>query len=355
MASRSTRSVTCSCTTAEPRTPGRRPTSLRTMAVSTTSRTRSMTMPIRCTPPSWTTTEQVLALGRGLGQPDRRGETDQREDPARGTAPPRGRRCARSWTAGTPPAARSRRAAGPPDARVRPPAPAVPRRRRRPPWSRSTTGTEASTPWAWARPATSRISETRPSPMIVAPAYIDRPLSCRPIGLTTISWVSWTSTHGEAEADVVGLEHHDGQRLRVGRLGVQRAGQGHQGQQVTAQAQHRRAGHHLRPRGPGPRPRAGPARPGWPAGWRSVSAPSPTSSAGMIARVSGIRTRHVVPRPRWLDRSTEPPIRSMLVRTTSMPTPRPETLVTSAAVENPGWKISVLDLADAPSGAAGRR
>ncbi len=35
-----------------------------------------------------------------------------------------------------------------------------------------------------------------------------------------------------------------------------------------------------------------------------------------------------------------PPIDSILVRTTSMPTPRPETLVTAAAVENPGRKIS---------------
>src|SRR5215207_2670816 len=35
-----------------------------------------------------------------------------------------------------------------------------------------------------------------------------------------------------------------------------------------------------------------------------------------------------------------PPIDSMLVFTTSMPTPRPETLVTAAAVEKPGRKIS---------------
>ena len=35
-----------------------------------------------------------------------------------------------------------------------------------------------------------------------------------------------------------------------------------------------------------------------------------------------------------------PPIRSMLVLTTSMPTPRPETLVTEAAVEKPGNNTS---------------
>ena len=33
-----------------------------------------------------------------------------------------------------------------------------------------------------------------------------------------------------------------------------------------------------------------------------------------------------------------PPIRSMLVRTTSIPTPRPDTVVTSSAVEKPGAK-----------------
>jgi len=34
--------------------------------------------------------------------------------------------------------------------------------------------------------------------------------------------------------------------------------------------------------------------------------------------------------------SMVPPIWSILVRTTSMPTPRPDTLVTAAAVEKPG-------------------
>ena len=34
-----------------------------------------------------------------------------------------------------------------------------------------------------------------------------------------------------------------------------------------------------------------------------------------------------------------PPIFSMLVLTTSMPTPRPETLVTFAAVEKPGFMM----------------
>ncbi len=59
----------------------------------------------------------------------------------------------------------------------------------------------------------------------------------------------------------------------------------------------------------------------------------------MMARVSGILILIVVPRPGWLCRSTVPPIFSMFVLTTSMPTPRPETLLTLAAVEKPGRKI----------------
>src|SRR5215212_1702501 len=59
-----------------------------------------------------------------------------------------------------------------------------------------------------------------------------------------------------------------------------------------------------------------------------------------MARVSGMRSRHTVPRPASDSTSMVPPMASMLVLTTSMPTPRPETLVTAAAVENPGRKIS---------------
>ena len=39
--------------------------------------------------------------------------------------------------------------------------------------------------------------------------------------------------------------------------------------------------------------------------------------------------------------SMVPPIWSILVRTTSMPTPRPDTLVTLAAVEKPGAKMNL--------------
>ena len=58
----------------------------------------------------------------------------------------------------------------------------------------------------------------------------------------------------------------------------------------------------------------------------------------MIAKVKGILIFTVVPRPRTVWISTVPPIFSILVFTTSMPTPRPETFVTFSAVENPGTK-----------------
>ena len=48
----------------------------------------------------------------------------------------------------------------------------------------------------------------------------------------------------------------------------------------------------------------------------------------------------VVPRPRSEAMSTVPPMSSILVLTTSMPTPRPETAVTAFAVEKPGWKMN---------------
>jgi len=57
----------------------------------------------------------------------------------------------------------------------------------------------------------------------------------------------------------------------------------------------------------------------------------------------------VVPVPGAEFRSTVPPICSILLRTTSMPTPRPEMLVTCAAVEKPAEKMrlrtSASDLA----------
>ena len=55
-----------------------------------------------------------------------------------------------------------------------------------------------------------------------------------------------------------------------------------------------------------------------------------------MASVSGIFTFSVVPSPMRLWMSTWPPIFSMFVFTTSMPTPRPEMFEICSAVEKPG-------------------
>ena len=69
------------------------------------------------------------------------------------------------------------------------------------------------------------------------------------------------------------------------------------------------------------------------------SPPASTMSADTIASVSGILMVKVVPAPLKDFKSTVPPICSILLRTTSMPTPRPEMLVTFAAVVKPGAKM----------------
>ena len=61
-----------------------------------------------------------------------------------------------------------------------------------------------------------------------------------------------------------------------------------------------------------------------------------------VALSRGVVSRQTVPSPRVESTLTVPPIRSMLVFTTSMPTPRPDTLVTFVAVEKPGWKTSIM-------------
>ena len=59
----------------------------------------------------------------------------------------------------------------------------------------------------------------------------------------------------------------------------------------------------------------------------------------MIASVSGRRTLTLMPKPSDDSISTDPPSAVMLRLTTSIPTPRPETSVTTSAVEKPGAKI----------------
>ena len=67
--------------------------------------------------------------------------------------------------------------------------------------------------------------------------------------------------------------------------------------------------------------------------------PARIRRAGMMATVRGMRRTKLVPCPAREVISTWPPIRSMWARTTSMPTPRPEMLVTVSAVEKPGAMI----------------
>jgi hypothetical protein len=62
----------------------------------------------------------------------------------------------------------------------------------------------------------------------------------------------------------------------------------------------------------------------------------------MIASVSGRRTVKVDPSPSTVLTSTLPRRLWMLRRTTSMPTPRPEMLVTWSAVEKPASKIRLM-------------
>jgi len=68
------------------------------------------------------------------------------------------------------------------------------------------------------------------------------------------------------------------------------------------------------------------------------SPPAVTIKAGMIANVRGIRILRLVPSPGLLCTSIVPPIFSIFVLTTSMPTPRPEMFEIRSAVLNPGRK-----------------
>ena len=71
------------------------------------------------------------------------------------------------------------------------------------------------------------------------------------------------------------------------------------------------------------------------------SPPASTISAETMASVSGILMVTEDPSPATDLISMVPPIWSILVRTTSMPTPRPETEVMAAAVEKPGAKMNL--------------
>ncbi len=74
------------------------------------------------------------------------------------------------------------------------------------------------------------------------------------------------------------------------------------------------------------------------------SPPHSTISAETIASVSGILMVKLEPSPCTDFTSMVPPICSMLVRTTSMPTPRPDTLVTFGGGREAGGEDELVDL-----------
>ena len=76
-------------------------------------------------------------------------------------------------------------------------------------------------------------------------------------------------------------------------------------------------------------------------GMAKWSPPACTISAATMASVSGILMVKLKPAPATDFTSMAPPIWSILLRTTSMPTPRPEILVTMEAVEKPGAKMNL--------------
>ena len=64
--------------------------------------------------------------------------------------------------------------------------------------------------------------------------------------------------------------------------------------------------------------------------------PTLTISAFMMARVIGIVRVTAVPLPFFVSISAKPPIAASFSFTTSMPTPRPDTSLTTSFVLNPG-------------------
>ena len=73
-----------------------------------------------------------------------------------------------------------------------------------------------------------------------------------------------------------------------------------------------------------------------PSGTMNTSPPTATDMPSTMAMVSGRRITTVVPCPARLRISTWPPRAAMFLRTTSMPTPRPDRSVNVSAVEKPG-------------------
>ena len=87
-------------------------------------------------------------------------------------------------------------------------------------------------------------------------------------------------------------------------------------------------------------------------GMTIVCPPTVTTIPSSTASVRGKAMENFDPAPDMLEIVTRPPIAWISVRTTSIPTPRPERLVTESAVENPGAK-SKLSISASLSFASG--
>ncbi len=153
--------------------------------------------------------------------------------------------------------------------------------------------------------------------------------------------------------DLLGVEHpvdDDAERLaptwrsrpcrpcvrRSRRVQLQQGRQADQRQQAIAQAQHRRMPSMISIRVSAVRARRTSSTT-LICGIAKRSPPPPTISAETMASVSGILIVKVVPLPAHaVAARSVPPIFSMLVLTTSMPTPRPETAVTARRWRSPG-------------------
>ena len=212
-----------------------------------------------------------------------------------------------------------------------------------------------------ARPSTSRIRATLPSPMMVAPAKVLMPFSCLLSGLTTISSVSLISSTtspncwpSACSTTMLTASPRSGPRdlhLR----GFQFPVQIHQRQQSAAQPVDRRAVDHFNALA---RLLAFQAHQFQQADLRNriaVAAAGHDQGRDDGQGQGNLHLERWCPRPAWTWTSTVPPIFSMLVFTTSMPTPRPETLVTFSAVEKPGQENQVDDFALGHAAPPGRR
>ena len=181
--------------------------------------------------------------------------------------------------------------------------------------------------WRRTSGATSRITTTRPSPMMVAPKMPGTELTCGPTGLTTISRLpsTWStriaarrSPERASSSGIWASSPSRGRRMaeqhaevvdHVVLAGVAEDS----GAAASAGARDPRAGCARRP---------APTR----SAPRNLVSPICTKTAWVTASVNGRRMVNSVPWPRWLSIDSEPPSWRISLQTTSMPTPRPARL-----------------------------